>query len=83
MTSKVPVDVQQGLPERGDGRTTVVDATWGMNFDDERGNVAVSLSLNQIPAFFTEIETGLAITESLRPARALIHLLTQMPPGGS
>lgn len=39
------VDVQQGLPERGDGRTTVVDATWGMNFDDERGNVAVSLSL--------------------------------------
>ena len=23
----------------------MVDATWGMNFDDERGNVAVSLSL--------------------------------------
>ena len=38
------VDIQQGLPERGDGRTTAVDATWGMNFDDDRGNVAVSLS---------------------------------------
>ena len=39
------VDVQQGLPERGEAQTTVVDATWGMNFDDDRGNVAVSLSL--------------------------------------
>ncbi|MEK9985492.1 MAG: outer membrane cobalamin receptor protein, partial [Opitutae bacterium] len=39
------VDVQQGIPERGEAQTTVVDATWGMNFDDDRGNVAVSLSL--------------------------------------
>jgi len=38
------IDVQGGVPERGAGETAALDAIWGKNFNEGRGNVVVALS---------------------------------------
>ncbi len=67
------VGVQQGLPERGEAQTTVVDATWGMNFDDDRGIAAVSLSLKPTKGYCTANVTGLRTMVSSLSDHGLIR----------
>jgi len=41
------VDVNYGQSEYGDGQQTSISAVWGMNFADDRGNIAVALDLRE------------------------------------
>ena len=38
------LDVSSGRPQRGAGETTILDITWGKNFDNGRGNVVLTVS---------------------------------------
>jgi len=37
------VDVSYGISANGDGQQTAITATWGTNFADDRGNIAISV----------------------------------------
>lgn len=49
------INANYGLSEYGDGEQTSVSVVWGRNFDDNRGNVAVSLDLRK--------DDGLVVTD--------------------
>lgn len=37
------IDVSYGISSEGDGQQTAITATWGTNFADDRGNIAISV----------------------------------------
>jgi outer membrane cobalamin receptor len=45
------IRAQAGIAQRGDSGNRFVSATWGRNFADNRGNIAVAYEFNQLDRF--------------------------------